>query len=290
MRQFAVFTDSGCDLTAQMADDWCVTIIPLTVHLGEQSYGDYKDEREITYKEVYAQLRTDISAGTSAPNIEDYKQIMEPVLRQGRDILALSLSSALSSTYANGFAAVQELKEAYPEREICILDTKCASLGLGLLIHTAVQLADEGKSLSEAAVIIAGKIPKLCHWFTVENLRRLQQGGRVSTASAILGGLLNIKPVLHVDDNGALVPVSKVRGRQASLEMLADRVAENIISPETQTIFISHGDSIEDVRFLQRKINEKITVKDYAVNFVGPVIGAHAGAGVIAVFFYGQNR
>lgn len=290
MRQFEIFTDSGCDITAKMAEDWHVSIIPLSVHIGDNTYGDYKDEREITYKEVYGLLRTDITASTSAPNIELYKQMMAPILAQGKDILVLSLSSALSSTYAYGFAAVNELKEAYPQQKIVILDSKCASLGLGLLVYTAVSLADEGRSLQEVADIIFQKHLQLCHWFTVDSLKRLQQGGRISAASAIMGGLLGIKPVMHMDDNGALAAVAKVRGRQASLDMLAERVADLIENPEEQVIFISHGDCIEEANDLKQKISEKITVKDFQYNFVGPVIGAHTGAGVIAVFFYGTKR
>lgn len=290
MRRFEIFTDSACDITAKMAEDWRVTVIPLTVHLGENSYGDYKDEREISYKHVYEELRTDIAASTSAPNIEVYKHMMEPVLAQNKDILLISFSSALSSTFANGYSAVNEMREQYPDRQICIVDSKCASLGMGLFVYKAVTLADEGRSLSEVEAMIYQAIPTVCHWFTVDNLKRLRQGGRISAASATLGGLLSIKPVLRVDDAGALQAVSKVRGRQASIDMLADRLAEGIVNPEKQTVFISHGDCLDEVQVLMDKIKERVPVKGFEVNYVGPVIGAHTGAGVLAVFYFGEKR
>ena len=290
MRQFEIFTDSACDITAKMIEDWNVTVVPLTVHLGDHSYGDYKDEREITYKEVYEKLRTDISASTSAVNIEDYHRVMEPMLSSGKDILCISFSSELSSTYANGYTAIKELREKYPERQIRIIDSKCASLGMGLLVSKAVALADEGRPIEEVEAMVRQTIPKTCHWFTVENLKRLRKGGRISATSAALGGLLHIKPVLYVDDAGKLQAASKVRGRQASIEKLADHVAEGIVSPEGQTVFISHGDCMEDVRVLINKIKERVPAKGFEVNFSGPVIGAHAGAGLLAVFFFGEKR
>lgn len=290
MRQFEIFTDSSCDITAKMIEDWQITVIPLKVHLGEDTFNDYKDEREISYKEVFKRLRTDISASTSALNIEDYIHEMTPTLQSGKDILHIAFSSELSSTYANGYAAINELREQFPGRRIRILDSKCASSGMGLLVKRAVELADEGKPIDEVEEIIRQTIPKVCHWFTVENLKRLRQGGRISATSAALGSLLSIKPVLIVDNAGKLKAVSKVRGRQASIDALADRVAEEIVNPKEQTIFISHGDCINDVQVLIRKITEKVPVKGFEIQFVGPVIGAHTGAGLLAVFFFGQKR
>ena len=290
VRLFEIFTDSSSDITAKMIAGWRVTVIPLKVHLGNRTYNDDKDERELTYKEVFEKLRTDIPASTSALNIEDYKRELGPTLQKGKDILVVSFSSELSSTYANGYAAVNDLQEQYPGQKIRIVDSKCVSLGLGLLLSKAVALADEGKPIGEVEAFIRQTIPKVNHWFTVENLKRLRQGGRISATSAALGGLLNIKPVLCVDDAGKLQAVAKARGRKSSIEALASRVAERIVRPEEQTVFIAHGDCMGDVQVLVRKIKEKVPVKGFEINYVGPVIGAHTGAGLLAVFFLGEKR
>lgn len=265
-------------------------IAPLTLHLGDQSYPDRLDEAHITNKEVYRQLRTDISAGTSAANVEQFVELLQPVLEKGKDALILAFSSALSSTCDSAFIAAKEMREAFPDREIRVVDTKCASFGMGLLVYTAAKLADAGKPLSEVADEVERLIPTLCHFFTVDSLKRLKMGGRISAASAIAGGLLNIKPIMRVDDDGRLVPVSKVRGRNSAIDALADCVAQNIVRPEEQTVFISHGDCLEEVEILRQKVSERVAVKGFEVSYVGPVIGGHTGAGVIAIFFYGAKR
>lgn len=290
MKQFEIVTDSCCDLTAEMADALGVSVVPLSMTLGDKTYVNYLDEREITFKEVYKQLRTTISAGTAAPNGEDYRRVIEPLLKAGRDVLLLSFSSALSSTYEHSVAAMKELQKLYPERDIRVFDTKCASLGQGLLVHSCATLANEGKSLDEVEAFARDNTLKLNHWFTCDSLQRLKLGGRISATSALLGGLLNIKPVMHVDNEGRLIPMAKVRSRQTSITALANKVTDTIVNPENQTIFISHGDCLDDVHKLMERISAKIKVKGFEVNYVGPVIGAHTGAGVLAVFFYANER
>lgn len=290
MRSYAIVTDSSCDMTAEMADALGVTVVPLILNLGDRSYLNYLDGREISCEEVYRQLRTTVKASTAAPNVESYEQVIEPYLRDGRDVLILSFSSALSSTCANSIAAAQSLAERYPDRALRVVDTRCASLGQGLLVYTCAKLAEEGKTLEEVYAFATENLSKLNHWFTCDSLQRLRLGGRISATTALFGGLLSIKPIMHVDDEGRLINVTKTRGRQASIAELADRVASGIVNPKAQTIFISHGDCLEDAQKLKAKILEKITVKGFEINFVGPVIGAHAGPGVLAVFFYGNHR
>jgi len=290
MKQFELVTDSSCDLPASMAASLGVTVIPLMFTLGDKTYFNHLDGRDIPFKEVYRHLRTSMPAGTSALNMDQYKEAMEPLLRAGRDILFLSLSGALSSTYACGVATAEELSAQYPGRVVRCVDTRCASLGQGLLVYSCANLMNEGKSLREVEAFAAENLSKLNHWFTCDTLHRLRQGGRISTSSAFFGEMLNIKPVLRLNEEGRLVNMAKARGRNASISALADKVAERIVNPAGQTVFISHGDCEGDVQKLIHKISAKVRVKGFEVSYVGPVLGAHAGAGVLAVFFYGEGR
>ena len=290
MKTFELITDSSCDLSAAMAESLGITVIPLAFTLGDKTYLNYLDERDIPFKEVYRLLRTSIAASTTAVNIEQHKEVMKPLLDAGKDLLLLSFSSGLSATYSFGASAVQELSEQYPGRVIRSVDTKCASLGQGLLVYSCATLANEGKSLQEVMDFALRNIPCLNHCFTCDTLHRLRMGGRISATTALFGGLLNIKPILCVDRDGRLVSMDKARGRNASITALADKVAERIVNPADQTIFISHGDCLEDAEKLMAKIQAKVAVKGFEVSYVGPVIGAHSGAGTLAVFFYGVER
>jgi len=290
MKTFELITDSSCDLSAVMAESLGITVIPLAFTIGDRTYLNYLEEREISFKEVYRMLRTSIAASTAALNIEQYKETMKPLLDAGKDLLLLSFSSGLSATYSFGASAVKELSEQYPDRVIRSVDTKCASLGQGLLVHSCAKLANEGKSLQEVMDFALESAPRLNHWFTCDTLHRLRLGGRISATSAIFGNLLNIKPILCVNEEGRLVNMAKVRGRNASIAALAEKVVERITDPAEQTVFISHGDCPEDAEKLMAKIRAKVAVKGFETNYVGPVIGAHSGPGTLAVFFYGEGR
>ena len=186
--------------------------------------------------------------------------------------------------------AAKELREEYKDRKIYIIDSLAASMGEGLLVYHAVMKKREGLSIDELKDWLIENRNKLCHWFTVDDLHHLKRGGRVSSAAAVMGSMLGIKPVLHVDDEGHLIPVEKVRGRRKSLDRLVDHMEDSCIDPHNQVIFISHGDCIDDVNYIKDQINKRLKPKDIVVNYVGPVIGSHSGPGTMAIFFIGKQK
>ena len=290
MSDYVIFTDSCCDLPYSLEQEMQLVVQPLSVHADADTYKNYLDEREISYKEFYARLPKVKDIKTSAVNQNDFIEAMEPVLKSGRDLIYIGFSSGLSGTYSAGAMAAQELQEKYPERKVFAVDSLCASLGQGMLVYLAWQKKQQGASIVELRDYLEENKLHLCHWFTVNDLMHLKRGGRVSATTALLGTALSIKPVMHVDDEGHLIPMSKARGRKASLRALVNEMKATAIEPENQVIFISHGDSLEDAEYLANMIREELHVKDVIINYVGPVIGAHTGPGVIALFFLGTKR
>lgn len=290
MKNFEIITDSCCDLEAGMAEELGLHVVPLSMHVGEKAYKNYLDGREISFENVYKILRSEQKASTSAPNVQDFGETLTPLLENGRDVLILSFSSGLSATYGSAKIAAEDAAEKYPDRKIYVVDTLCASLGQGLLVYTCAKLADEGKSIEEVRDFAENHKLNVCHWFTIDSFLRLKLGGRVSNATAFVGTLIGIKPVLHVDDDGKLINMSKVRGREKAIDALAKKLQEGIKNPEQQTIFISHGDCIQDAEKLAKKIKELVPVKDFVISYVGPVIGSHSGAGTLALFWFGDKR
>ena len=290
MHNFVIVTDSCCDLTQQLVEEMGLAVIHLKVLVEDKTYTNYPDWREIPAKDFYDLMRAEKTASTSAPSIGDFVQVFEPILQEGRDILYLGFSSALSSTVSTGMLAAQELMEQYPERRVLCVDTLCASLGQGLFVRLVWEKQQAGASLEEAFAFAKELMPNLCHWFTVNDLHALQRGGRVSKTIAVVGSMLQIKPLLHVDDEGRLIKIGTVRGRKASIAALKDKLKETITNPEEQTIYISHGDCEEEARLLADMIAAEVPVKGFVFNHVGPVIGAHTGAGVIALFCVGAHR
>ncbi len=290
MNDFVIMTDSSCDLPASLADRMELTVLPLYVEVDGQRYTNYLDEREISFKDIYAKLRTKCPAKTSAVNMNDFLEPMENLLRAGKDILYIGFSSGLSGTFSAGAMAAKELAERYPERRIYAVDSLCASLGQGLMIYLAWQEKQKGKGIEEVRDFVEANKLKLCHWFTIDDLMFLKRGGRISGATAVVGSMLNIKPVMHVDNEGHLIKVSTARGRKASIKALADEAEKRGIDLENQTIFISHGDCLEEANYLADIMRTRLHVKEVLVNYVGPVIGAHSGPGTIALFFLGNER
>ena len=291
MNQFAIVTDSSCDLPQQMAQDMDLTVLPLAFVMKGTEYYNYLDERELSFHDFYAALRAGVPCTTSAVNVEAFTSAMEPLLAQGQDVLCIAFSSGLSNTYHAAALAVEELAPKYPDRKIFAVDSLCASLGQGLLIYLAAQERAKGKSITEVRDWLEENKLHLCHWFTVEDLQFLKRGGRVSAATALVGTMLSIKPVMHMDNAGHLIIVSKARGRRASLTALVDRMEQLAIDPQEQTVFISHGDSLEDAQFVAQELKRRLGVKKpVTINYVGPVIGAHSGPGTIALFFLGKER
>jgi len=290
MMPYQILTDSCCDMTQEMADALDIRVTPLSVNFEGNEYPNYLDHSALDVKRLYAGLREGAMTSTTAVNPTKWRELAEPILKSGKDILILAFSSGLSTTCNAASMAAQELLEEYPDRKIYVVDTLCASLGQGLLVWHVAKRRAEGASLEEARDYAETLKPQLCHWFTVNDLYFLKRGGRISGATAVVGSLLQIKPVLHVDDEGHLVSVSKVRGRKASIQALADKVGELAIEPEKQTMFISHGDCYEEADQLAQILKTKYHVPEVCLNYVGPVIGSHSGPGTLALFFLGKNR
>lgn len=290
MSEYVIISDSSCDLPAQMALELELTIVPLTVRMGDREYANYLDGREITPREFYQKMRDGTPCQTSAVNSQLLVDSMEPFLQEGKDILYLAFSSGLSATYQNGILAASDLGEKYPDRKIFLVDTRCASLGQGLLCYLCVQEKKNGKTIEEVRDFAENTKQQVCHWFIVDDLNHLRRGGRISATTAIVGTMLNIKPVLHVDQEGHLIKMGTVRGRQAALKALVDHMEKTVTEARGQLIFISHGDCEEDARYVADLVKERFGVRDFIIHFIGPVIGAHAGPGTVALFFLGTER
>ena len=290
MRDYCIVTDSTCDLPANIVTDLGITVIPMEFQLDGTTYLNYPDGRDYDFHAFYDALRAGKASTTSQVNYQTFLDTFTPILESGRDILYLAFSSGLSGTYNGSVIAANDLIEKYPGSKVISVDTLAASVGEGLLVYTAAKKREEGLSLDELAQWVTDNRLHLCHWFTVDDLNHLKRGGRVSPAVAIIGTALGIKPVMHVDDEGHLIPVSKVRGRRKSLDALVEHMAETCDKPESQTIFIGHGDSKEDAEYVAKLVRQKFKVKNIILNYIGPVIGSHSGPGTLALFFFGTHR
>lgn len=284
---YRIITDSCCDFPQNMYAELHLSMIPLSLNY---QGAEHKDLSEEFLKNLYNGLRAGEAATTSAVNPEGWASVIAPVLEAGQDALVLAFSSGLSTTYQSAVIAAGELMEQYPGRTVRVVDTLAASMGQGLLVWYACQKRDAGMSLDALAAWCEENKSKICHWFTVDDLMYLKRGGRVSAATALLGTMLQIKPVLHVDDEGHLINVSKARGRKAAIQELAKKLTELGLPGENDTVFISHGDCIEDARYLEGLLKERCGVKNVIISYVGAVIGSHAGPGTLALFFLGTHR
>lgn len=290
MEDFVLITDSTTDLSPEMVKELELEVIPLQFVMDDHTYLNYPDGRELSEKEFYRMLREQKTATTVQVNTSRFLDCFEPFLQQGKDIVYIAFSSGLSGTYGCAMMAKEELEQKYPERRVYVADSLAASMGEGLLVFHAVRQKRLGKSAKEVYDWVEQNKLNLCHWFTVDDLNHLKRGGRVSSATALLGTMLGIKPVLHVDDEGHLINVSKVRGRRQSLQAMVERMKQTCVNPGDQTIFISHGDCIEDAQALAEMIKASMPVKEIVINYIGPVIGAHSGPGTVALFFLGTKR
>lgn len=290
MQDYIIMTDSCCDLTDQMARELELEVLPLTMTMDGKEYPNTLDGRYITNEEFYKRLRAGKTSTTAAANVGQFEDAMRAVLGRGQDILCLCFSSALSTTYQSAVIAAENLAPDFPERTIRVIDTLSASRGQGLLVYLAAQKKKEGLTLSQLGDWVEDNKLHVCHWFTVDDLNHLKRGGRISAATALFGTMLAIKPVMHVDDGGHLTPVSKARGRKASLMALVDRMEETAVDPAHGTVFISHGDCEGDALLVADEIVRRFGNHDIHLNFVGPVIGNHSGPGTVALFFVGSKR
>jgi len=284
---YRIITDTCCDFPQNMYEELKLSAVPLTLNFRGKEHDTFPEE---FIKDMYAGMRAGETGSTAAVNPDGWARIIESVLAAGEDALVLAFSSGLSTTYQSAVIAANELTEKYPDRSIRVVDTLCASLGQGLFVYHACKLRDAGMSLDELTGWCEDHKLQLCHWFTVDDLVYLKRGGRVSAATALVGTMLQIKPVMHVDDQGKLVKVSTCRGRKSSIEALAKKMEENCLPGENDTVFICHGDCIEDARKLEQLVKEHCGVKNVLIYYTGAVIGSHSGPGTLALFYLGSKR
>lgn len=290
MLPFILAVDSCMDLPQEMVQSMDLHVIPLTVEIEGHVYAHYPDERELTYRDFYRMMRDKKVGKTSLISVGAFEQFFTQLVQQKQPILYIAFSSGLSGTYQSAMIAKDMVKEHYPDAVIEIVDSRSASMGLGLLIWYAHQLRLQGQYIESVVEWVESHKLNICHFFTVDDLGTLKRGGRLSDAQAFLGTLLQIKPILHVNDDGKLVPLVKAKGRKHSLQTIVELMGNYVTKPEEQVVFISHGDVKEDAEFVAQRIKDKYHVKDVVLSTIGPIIGAHSGPGTIAVFFVGSKR
>lgn len=284
-----IITDSGSDLPVEYMENNKISFISMMYNFSGREYED-DFGKTMSHKEFYDGLRSGLMSSTSQINTFKYVEEFKKHVSQGKSIIYIGLSSGLSGSINNANLAVQMVREEYKNADISIVDSKGASMGEGLMVYYACEMLKKGASKEEIVNWLEENKFKICHWFTVEDLNHLKRGGRVSGTAAFIGTILDIKPVLYVNDEGKLIPVAKVKGRKKSLRMLADKFKELVVNPEEQTIMISHGDCLEDAKHLEKIILEEFKVKEVIINPIGPVIGSHSGPGTVALFFMGEKR
>lgn len=288
MKNYVICTDSACDIKPATLSEWGVEYCSLTFQFNDSDTIYSNNEMDVT--EFYDKMRAGGIAKTSAINTDTFEKVFEKYLAEGKDLLYLGFSSGLSATYNSARLAAEALREKYPERKILAVDSLAASAGFGLLVYLTVKERDKGATIEEAAAFAESIKLNICHWFTVDDLEYLKRGGRVSPTVAFFGNKLGIKPVLHVDNEGHLINVSKVRGRKHAIAALAKELGNSAIDPAGGVVYISHGDCQKDVDQLAEILKADYNVKVELVTDVGPVIGAHSGPGTLALFFVGKER
>ena len=288
---YKIITDSCANLTDAQIEEYGVEIMSLKYRMGEKDYDSYIKDEKTDFSVVYENLRNKEKITTSLASREDCDKVIKPVLESGEDALVLSFSSGLSGTYQNVRLAAEDYSEMFPDRKIIVVDTLCASMGQGLLVHYAVKLKKEGKSMEEVAEWVESNKLSIVHKFTIDDLFFLKRGGRISATSAVMGAALGIKPMLHMADDGKLYVVSKVRGRKAAIGGLADSLENNAIDIKNQdAVYIVHGDCEADAKTLADIVKKRYGVKNFVINCLDPVIVSHSGPGTLAIFYLGKER
>ncbi|MFR7747052.1 MAG: DegV family protein [Eggerthellaceae bacterium] len=288
---YQIVTDSCCNLPEALIDELGIEVLPLVFMIDGKQHQSYLKGQVTDLKQFYTMMREGKVITTSLPNLADAEKMFEDIFKQGNDILYLGFSSGLSGTYEGVSNVGTMVQERYPERTFTAVDTLAASVGQGLLVYYAVEQQKEGKTLEEVATWVKDHRLNMAHWFTVSDLMFLFRGGRVSRSAAYAGSLLNIKPVLHVDDEGHLIPMEKTRGRKKSIQALVSHMKDTVQQPlDKQLIGISHGDCLEDAEYLQHLLTDTFGTEKYLINYIDPVIGVHSGPGTLALFFLGSHR
>lgn len=289
MRDFIVTVNSTVDLPYEWLQERNIPIVPLSYTMDGATYEDYSKE-SLTSKKFFENLRAGIMATTSQVNPEGAKDILEPYVKEGKDILHLAFSSGLSGTCNSMRIAAEELREEYPEAKIIVIDTLCACMGEGLLLYYTLKKKEEGLNIEEVAEWVEENKLHVCHDVTVDDLNHLYRGGRISRATAVVGSMVKIKPIIHMDEEGRLQVVGKERGRKKSLNHIVDMAVEQSREWKNDLIMITHGDCIEDAEYVAERVREKMGVNEIIINNIGSVIGSHTGPGVVAVFCMGNKR
>ncbi|MDY4251596.1 MULTISPECIES: DegV family protein [unclassified Clostridium] len=284
-----LFTDSCCDLPISFVNENNIQVMPIIVNINGEDIPDDLG-KSISHKDFYSLIRNGKLPKTSQVNVDTFERNFKKYVREGYSIIYIGFSSALSGCVNSARLAKEIIDEEIKDADITIVDTKSASMGLGLLVYYAANMLKEGKSKEDIVNWLEDNKLKVNHWFTVDDLNHLKRGGRVSSTVAIVGTMLSIKPIMHVDNEGRLIPISKVKGRKKSIKELYDKLKEKIVDSENQTIFISHGDCIQEAESLKELILSEVKVKEIIINNIGPAVGSHSGPGTLALFFIGNNR
>jgi len=289
MNEFVIITDTTADLPKDYIEKNKIGLLAISFQIDGK---EYCDNESLDIEDFYNKMRSGSMPTTAQVNPEQTKIKIEEYLKQGYDVLCISLSSGLSGTYNNARLAAIELNEKYKENKVVVVDSLSASLGEGFLVNKAVELKKTGKSIDEVVTWLEENKLNVCQYFTVDDLNHLYRGGRVSKVTAMLGTLIGVKPILHVDNEGKLIPIDKVRGRKKSLTNLVDNMEKLMGSYKYQNdiVFISHGDAKEDAEIVADKIKERLGIESFLISPIGPTIGTHSGPGTIALFFMGENR
>ena len=291
---FTILTDTSCNLPQQLVDDYRLSMIPLRYFLDGEEHTSYTDGKQADFQAFYTAMRDGKVVTTTLASQADAAEVAKACAERGEDLLYLGFSAGISGTYGACSAAIAEIAAQHPERKMYSVDTRAASAGQGLLITYVARMRDEGKTIEECRDWAEEHRLNICHWFTVDDLMFLKRGGRVSAVSAVFGTALAIKPVMHMDDDGTLKVVSKARGRKKAIAALADHFGNSLatMDPADQTVYISHGDCLEDAEELAEILKERYGIKDPLITYVDPVIGAHSGPGTLALFYYdtAENR
>ncbi len=290
MGSFKIITNTTADLPMGYIEENNLGLIYFNYIMDGVSYGK---DKELDWKEFYRLMRQEGKMPTTSQvNPQQYKEYFGGFLKECKNLLYISFSSGLSGSCGNAVLAADELMEENSDCRIIVVDSKCASMGEGLFVHKAVQMKGQGMAMEETADRLRELVPHLTHVFTVDDLNHLYRGGRVSKTTAVVGTIAGVKPILHVDDEGHLIPISKTRGRKKSLNALVDYMEQKIAGclDKNDIVFISHGDALEDAEYVKAEVERRLGIKEFMINHIGPTIGAHSGAGTIALFFEGDSR
>lgn len=290
MQSYRIVTDSTANLPGDLIEKYGIEVLSLNYYVDGKEYKGYEKGQEMNLDKFYVMMREKKEMRTSLVDMEEAAELLKNLFQAGEDVLYLAFSSGLSGTYQAVSLVMKDFLEKYPERKGICVDTLAAALGEGLLVYYAIRNREQGMDLSENAEWVEQNKLHLCHWFTVDDLFFLKRGGRISAATAVVGTALNIKPVLHVDDEGHLISVGKVRGRKKSLDALVKHMEESVKENAAQPVFISHGGCQEDADYVAKKVKEKFPGAEILIHVLDPVIGTHSGPGTLALFFMGEKR